>query len=63
LDLAGAIVTMDAMGCQKEIAKVMTDQEADDVLALKENHPTLYEDVTQFFGVCPTFYTRGSPGI
>ena len=51
------------MGCQKEIAKVMTDQEADDVLALKENHPTLYEDVTQFFGVCPTFYTRGSPGI
>src|SRR5712664_369743 len=49
LDLAGAIVTMDAMGCQKEIAKVMTDQEADYVLALKENHPTLYEDVTQFF--------------
>ena len=49
LDIAGAIVTMDAMGCQKEIAKVLTDQEADDVLALKENHPSLYEDVTQFF--------------
>jgi len=42
LDLAGAIVTIDAMGCQKEIAKVITDQEADYVLALKENHPTLY---------------------
>lgn len=49
LDIAGAIVTIDAMGCQKEIAKVITDQEADYVLALKENHPTLSEDVTQFF--------------
>ena len=49
LDLAGATVTIDAMGCQKEIAKVITDQEADYVLALKENHPTLYDDVTLFF--------------
>jgi len=49
LDIAGAIVTIDAMGCQKEIAQVMTDQEADDVLARKENHPTLSEEVTQFF--------------
>lgn len=49
LDLAGATVTIDAMGCQKEIAKVITDQEADYVLALKENHPTLYNDVTLFF--------------
>src|SRR6266516_1985755 len=49
LDIAGAIVTIDAMGCQKEIAKVITEQEADYVLALKENHPTLSEDVTQFF--------------
>ena len=49
LDLAGATVTIDAMGCQKEIAKVITAQEADYVLALKENHPTLYDDVTLFF--------------
>ena len=49
LDIAGATVTIDAMGCQKEIAKVMTDREADDVLALKENHPTLSGDVTRFF--------------
>src|SRR2546426_1157663 len=49
MDIAGAIVTIDAMGCQKEIAKVITEQEADYVLALKENHPTLSEDVTQFF--------------
>ena len=49
LDLAGAIVTMDAIGCQKEMAQVMTEQEADDVLALKDNHPPLSEEVRQFF--------------
>ena len=49
LDLAGAIVTIDAMGCQQERAQVMTEHEADDVLALKENHPTLSEEVTQCF--------------
>jgi len=43
LDLKGAVVTIDAMGCQKEIAKTMTEQGADDVLALKDNHPTLSE--------------------
>ena len=46
LDLKGAVVTIDAMGCQKEIAKTMTEQGADDVLALKDNHPTLSEAVT-----------------
>ena len=49
LDLAGAIVTMDAMGCQQEMAQVIPEQEADDGLARKENHPTLAEEVTQFF--------------
>lgn len=48
LDLTGATVTIDAMGCQKEIAKVITEQGADDVLALKKNHSTLYEDVKLF---------------
>jgi predicted transposase YbfD/YdcC len=48
LDLTGATVTIDAMGCQKEIAKVITEQGADYVLALKKNHSTLYEDVKLF---------------
>lgn len=48
LDLTGATVTIDAMGCQKEIAKVITEQGADYVLALKKNHRNLYEDVTWF---------------
>ena len=36
------------MGCQKEIAKTITEQEADYGLALKDNHPTLSEAVTLF---------------
>jgi predicted transposase YbfD/YdcC len=48
LDFTGATVTLDAMGCQKEIAQVITAQGADDVLALKKNHSTLYDDVTLF---------------
>lgn len=35
--LAGSTVTMDAMGCQKEIAKRIRDPQADSVLALKGN--------------------------
>jgi predicted transposase YbfD/YdcC len=48
LDLNGAVVTIDAMGCQKEIAKTITEQGADYVLALKAHHPTLSEAVTLF---------------
>jgi predicted transposase YbfD/YdcC len=48
LDVAGAPVTSDAMGCQKEIAPVIPAQEANYVLALKQNHETLYDNVTLF---------------
>lgn len=48
LDLKGAVVTIDAMGCQKAIAKAITEQGAEYVLALKDNHPTLSEAVTLF---------------
>jgi len=49
LDLSGAIVTIDAMGCQKEIAAGLDDAGADYVLALKGNQETLYADVQQVF--------------
>src|SRR5215813_2190074 len=49
LELEGAIVTIDAMGCQKEIAKTITEQGAEYVLALKDNHPTLHGEVQLFF--------------
>ena len=45
LDLAGAVVTIDAMGCQKNVAQAIVEQQADYVLALKENHPTLHDDI------------------
>lgn len=48
LELQGCIVTIDAMGCQKDIARQITTQEADYVLALKENHPTAYAEVSTF---------------
>jgi predicted transposase YbfD/YdcC len=46
---AGAVVTIDAMGCQKDIAWLIREQHAHYVLALKDNHPKLYEDVTWLF--------------
>jgi predicted transposase YbfD/YdcC len=45
LDLKGCIVTIDAAGCQKNIAKGIVDQGADYVLALKGNQGSLHEDV------------------
>jgi predicted transposase YbfD/YdcC len=47
LDLQGALVTIDAMGCQKAIAEQITQQHGDYVLSVKENQPTLYEQVEQ----------------
>jgi predicted transposase YbfD/YdcC len=49
LELAGALVTIDAMGCQREIAEAIRDKGADYLLALKDNWPTLAEDVRLFF--------------
>ena len=50
LELSGAIVTIDAMGCQKEIAKTITeDSKADYVLALKANHKDLHNEVCSLF--------------
>jgi predicted transposase YbfD/YdcC len=45
LDLSGAVVSVDAMGCQREIARRILEKEAEYVLALKDNHPSLCEDV------------------
>jgi predicted transposase YbfD/YdcC len=49
LDLAGCIVTIDAMGCQTGIAQAIVDKEADYLLALKANQGTLHEDVVLLF--------------
>ncbi len=49
IHVRGAIVTMDAMGTQTEIAKKIRKQGGDYVLALKGNQGTLYEDVSLYF--------------
>ncbi len=49
LDLEGSIVTIDAMGCQKEIAAAIREQQADYVLAVKDNQPNLYRAVSEAF--------------
>jgi len=48
LALEGAVVTLDAMGCQRDIAQTILDQKADYVLALKGNQGNLREDVELF---------------
>jgi predicted transposase YbfD/YdcC len=49
LELSGALVTIDAMGCQTEIARQIVDAGADYCLAVKGNQPTLHEGIADFF--------------
>ena len=49
LTIKGAVVTIDAIGCQREIAAKIIAKEADYVLALKGNQGTLRDDVEEFF--------------
>ena len=49
LDLQGAIVTIDAMGCQREIARQIVDGGGDYVLAVKENQPKLHAAIVECF--------------
>jgi len=49
LELAGCIVTIDAMGCQKNIAAQISKAGADYMLAVKDNQPKLLEDIEHTF--------------
>jgi len=49
LALKGCLVSIDAIGCQKDLAQQVLDQGGDYVLALKDNQPTLLEEVTTLF--------------
>lgn len=49
IDVEGDIITIDAMGCQTDIATKIREVGADYVLALKDNQPTLHEDVSDYF--------------
>jgi predicted transposase YbfD/YdcC len=49
LDVSGCLVTIDAMGCQAEIAGKIVEGKADHVLAVKGNQPTLHTGIMEFF--------------
>lgn len=49
LDIEGQIVTIDAMGCQRDICEQIIDQEGDYVISLKGNQGSLHEDVRLWF--------------
>jgi predicted transposase YbfD/YdcC len=49
LDLKGGTVSIDAMGCQKNIAEKIIEMEADYFLAVKQNQKALYQDIESAF--------------
>jgi len=49
LEISGCLVTIDAMGCQTEIAQAIVNAGADYVLAVKDNQPTLHDGISWFF--------------
>jgi predicted transposase YbfD/YdcC len=49
LEVAGCIVTIDAIGCQTQIAETIVRKQADYVLTVKENQPHLHEDLAYYF--------------
>ena len=61
LDLTGCIVTIDAMGCQKEIAREIVESQADYLLAVKENQGQLHQDVRDLFEGAQRFDFQGVP--
>ncbi|MGH8338614.1 MAG: ISAs1 family transposase [Gammaproteobacteria bacterium] len=53
IDVKGALVSIDAMGCNPNIAQSILDAGADYLLAVKDNQPTLHADVKSYFDTAP----------
>ena len=51
--LEGCVITIDAMGCQKNIARKIVSKKADYILSVKENQKDLYEDIQDSFRILP----------
>lgn len=49
LDLENAVVTLDAMGCQRDICEKILDKNGDYIISVKENQKQLYEEVLRHF--------------
>jgi predicted transposase YbfD/YdcC len=59
LDISGCIITIDAMGTQKKIAKTIIDKGGDYIFALKENHKMLYAETVLFFNKMESMKKEG----
>jgi len=59
LDISGCIITIDAMGTQKSIAQKIIAADSDYVLSLKDNHPTLHQQVKNWFETSLSFRFKG----
>ena len=51
LALKGAIVTIDAIGCQRAIARTIVEQGGDYLLSVKDNQPKLHESIQEYFAI------------
>jgi predicted transposase YbfD/YdcC len=63
LSIANTIVTIDAMGCQTEIAKAIINKDADYILAVKENQSQLLQDIKDEFRFGENIETSISQGL
>ena len=54
IDVAGALVSIDAMGCNPNIAQTLLEAKADYLLAVKDNQPALHADVKSYFATAPS---------
>ena len=61
LELEGCIVTIDALGCQKDIAQTIVERGGDYVLAVKENQGQLYQDLKDLFAGYQEAHFRNVP--
>jgi len=63
LNLENTIVTIDAMGCQKNIAEAIVNKEADYILAVKENQKNLYQSIKDEFRFSKTLESYTSQDV
>ena len=54
IDVQGAVVSIDAMGCNAAIAETILEAKADYLLAVKDNQPTLHADIKSYFETAPS---------
>ncbi|TAL62837.1 MAG: ISAs1 family transposase [Bacteroidetes bacterium] len=51
LDIKGSIISLDALGCQKEIVSLIVEKKADYIIAVKDNQEQLRNDITSSFSI------------